>query len=161
MIERNQQPGTGWVDVDLEEICRQAEALARHWVRRREMAEDVAQEAVLRLLQHWPNVQRPHAWLRVVIRRLAMTTLVNDRQQVPLDIAPPLHARSDLWTRERRLDLVRGLRALSQRQQSLVCMRLEGLLHREIAEIFDWPVNRVGPELARALKRLRGALQNE
>jgi RNA polymerase sigma factor (sigma-70 family) len=159
MIERKQRPRADWTDADLEEISRYAGTLARHWMGRREMAEDVAQEAVLRLLQHWPSVERPRAWLRVVIRRLAMTSLVDERQQISLEATPPLHARSDLWTRERRLDLRRGLQTLNDRQKSLVRMRLEGLLHREIAEIFGWPVNRVGPEVARALKRLRSALE--
>jgi len=159
MTSQELQPWPDWTDIDLEEICRHADAMARRWVRRRELAEDVAQEAVLRLLQHWPDVARPHAWLRVVIRRLAIASLSDERQQVSLEAAPPLCAHSDLWTRERRLDLSRALGELTCRQRSLVRMRLMGMRHREIAKVFDWPVNRVGPEVARALKRLRGALR--
>jgi len=159
MTNQNTVAKTQWSDADLKDFCRRAEAMARRWVGRRDLAEDVAQEAVLRLLQYWPDVAQPVAWLRVVIRRLAIAALSDERQQVPLDEVPPLPSRRDPWNAERRLDLTRAIRALNDRQRELIRMRVRGLRHREIADVYGWPVNRVGPELSRAMKRLRTILE--
>jgi RNA polymerase sigma-70 factor (ECF subfamily) len=51
-------------------------------VRDRERAEDIAQDAFVQLLRHWPKVaryERPDAWVRRIAIRLAMRVVRRDR----------------------------------------------------------------------------------
>ncbi|BCU76184.1 RNA polymerase sigma factor [Luteolibacter sp. LG18] len=51
----------------------------------RETAEDLVQEAFLRLHQHWADVQQPRAWLYRCLRNLAINHLRQRNRESPLD----------------------------------------------------------------------------
>jgi len=50
----------------------------------RETAEDIVQEAFLRLHEHWDEVQNPLAWLYRSIRNLALNHIRDHRKESPM-----------------------------------------------------------------------------
>lgn len=56
----------------------------------RETAEDLVQDAFLRLHQHWDEVANPRAWLFRAVHNLALNHLRNSKPQTPLDLQPEL-----------------------------------------------------------------------
>ena len=53
---------------------------------RRQVAEDVVQEAFLRLHRDWENVENPRAWLYRCVRNLALNERRDHGREVPGDI---------------------------------------------------------------------------
>ncbi len=56
----------------------------------RETAEDLVQDAFLRLHQHWDQVANPRAWLFRAVHNLALNHLRNSKSQTPLDSQPEI-----------------------------------------------------------------------
>jgi len=128
-------------------------------------AEDVAQEAFMRLLQR-PELSDEAArlWLFTVA-----TNLVRDRGRattrhnrllagspVPVPTSDPL---PDELT-ERADEVARVRRALAQlpdRDRQILLMREEGFRYEEIAQSIDVAASSVGTLIARALKRFASA----
>jgi RNA polymerase sigma factor (sigma-70 family) len=150
-------PGsTSWSDEALRDILAFALGLARRWCRGREDAEDVAQEAVIRLLLHAPP-ERPRAWLAVVVRRLAWT-LAQARVREAAAIAEigRLDRRADASD---RLQARCAARELLERASphDLRLLRLDGLGydHDEIGRRVGCRARSVHTLLSRARRRLR------
>ena len=118
-------------------------------------AEDVAQEAMLRLWQiagEWRSGEaKPSTWLFRVTANLCTDQLRKrrgvglDEIAEPLDDAPTADARLQSQT---RLDaLQHGLNQLPERQRQAVVLRhIEGLSNPQIAEIMD-----IGPRAVESL----------
>lgn len=124
-------------------------------------AEDVAQEAFMRLLQR-PDLTDEGArlWLFTVA-----TNLVRDRGRaasrhqrllasapIPIPVGEPLPDE----TTERSEEIARVRRALSalaERDREILLMREEGFRYEEIAEAIGVAATSVGTLIARALKR--------
>ena len=130
-------------------------------------AEDVAQEAFVRLLTH--EVEGPPAGIRVWLFRVA-THLIRDRYRVSenrrrlLEKHPVLPAGAPDPERElegaRTTEMVRSvLAALPQRDKAMLLMREEGFSYREIAEAVDVKAASVGTLLARAQRRFADTFQ--
>lgn len=132
-------------------------------------AEDVAQEAMLRLWRIAPDWRQGEAkvttWLfRVVsnlctdrLRRRGRTTGLPDGQDPPSD-APGAEARLTEADRARALDA--ALRQLPPRQREAVVLRhLEGLTNPEIAAIMDIGVEAVESLTARGKRALAALLE--
>jgi RNA polymerase sigma factor (sigma-70 family) len=129
----------------------------------RAAAEDIAQEAFLRLFSQPPRrAEDPKAWLHVVAVRLAYNYLRGERRR---------HAREDAaWTDRAlapRVDAQTGadggpairaaLDALGPRDRLLLGLRAAGRPYREIAEALGVRPSSVGQLVARASERLRRA----
>ncbi|MDA8284561.1 MAG: sigma-70 family RNA polymerase sigma factor [Actinomycetota bacterium] len=118
-------------------------------------AEDIASETVTRALVRWRRVSGyPHAWVTRVATNLAIDTL--HKQHRP----PPGPGSCPQGTFEadavQRLDVVRGLRHLSRRQQQVVVLHyLVGLTDEEVSEVLGVTVPTVKTHLGRALSALR------
>jgi DNA-directed RNA polymerase specialized sigma24 family protein len=126
-----------------------------------ERAEDIAQDAFVQLLRHWPKVsayERPEAWVRRVAIRLAMRHARRDRLwslirgdiRLPLPVGP------------RDLDVLDAVRRLPGMQRAAVTLFY--FEDRSVAEIADLlgcaePTARV--HLHRARKRLAELLGEE
>jgi RNA polymerase sigma-70 factor (ECF subfamily) len=132
-------------------------------------AEDVAQEAFVRLLTR--NVEGHPAAIRVWLFRVA-THLVRDRYRVSenrrrlLETYPV--APSGMPDPEEQVEMeeaVGGVRAaldeLSERDRTMLLMREEGFSYREIGEVVDVLPSSVGTLLARAQKRFVEAYEGE
>jgi RNA polymerase sigma factor (sigma-70 family) len=126
-------------------------------------AEDLAQEAFVRLLdQDLPDGEiRP--WLFVVAGNLARDRARKQkRRRRLLEENPPSPSVPDLperaAERAERIETVRGvLGTLSDRDRTILLMREEGLRYSEIAEAIGVKQTSVGALVARALRRFSAA----
>ena len=134
-----------------------------------DVAEDVAQEAFMRLLQR-PDLsdQAARLWLFTVA-----TNLVRDRGRassrhqrilaggpVPVPTAEPLP--DEAAERAEKVARVRAaLDRLSARDRQILLMREEGFRYEEIARTIDVAASSVGTLIARALRRFSSAYRNE
>jgi RNA polymerase sigma-70 factor (ECF subfamily) len=142
-------------------------ALVRFLYRRlgdRDLAEDVAQEAFVRLLDQEPD--RPEAWLFTVADNLArdhtrgrlrrarrLTVLAGE---APTSTAPEVERR--LASEEICHDVRTALAGLSERDRTLLLMHQEGVAYRELAEVVGVSPSSIAPLLARARTRFLRAL---
>ncbi|MBD3766243.1 MAG: RNA polymerase sigma factor [Rhodobacterales bacterium] len=131
-------------------------------------AEDVAQEAMLRLWRAAPGWRageaRPTTWLYRVVANLCTDRLRRRRpapalDEVPEPADPAPGALSGLIADDRARALQAALADLPERQRQAVVLRhLEGLGNPEIAGIMDIGVEAVESLLARGRRGLQAAL---
>lgn len=131
-------------------------------------AEDVVQEALLRLWKQapdWrPDEAQPSTWLYRVVSNLCIDRLRRRRRGVALDtVAEPEDERpsvaAELQRRARAQALADALAALPPRQAQAVSLRhLEGLSNPEIAAIMDIRVEAVESLTARGKRALAARL---
>ena len=131
-------------------------------------AEDVAQDAMLRLWRIAPDWRRGEAqvstWLWRVVSNLCTDRLRRRRGGMALDDAPePADDSPDAVARmiaaDRALALEQALMALPERQRQAVVLRhIEGLSNPEIAEILDIGVEAVESLTARGKRALSARL---
>ena len=130
-------------------------------------AEDVAQEAMLRLWRMapgWrPGAAKVTTWLYRVVSNQC-TDRLSWRRTVPLEGAPePVDeapgAAARMIAADRALALEAALAALPERQRQAVILRhLEGLSNPEIAEVMEIGVEAVESLVARGKRGLVAAL---
>ena len=126
-------------------------------VRSRAVAEELAQDAFVRLFQRFATVERPNGFLRTTVVRLALTWLERaemERERLarvgvdrPVD-APEL---DETWEALGRL--------APERRAVLVLRFYEGLRHGEVAELLGCPTATVRSRTRRALADLRKELE--
>ena len=119
-------------------------------------AEDVAQEAMLRLWRHAPNWDaRGAASIRTWLYRVTANLCVDRLRKVRPDMLPEDHelvddapsAEAQLQAKARRMALQDALMQLPDRQRQAVILRhLDGLGNPEIAQIMD-----IGPRAVESL----------
>ncbi|MCA0042993.1 RNA polymerase sigma factor [Celeribacter litoreus] len=133
-------------------------------------AEDVAQEAMLRLWKIAPEWRQGEAkvttWLYRVVTNLCTDRLRKARGTGLDEIAEPEDDRpsqeAEIMTRQRLSALEKALATLPDRQRQAVVMRhIEGLGNPEIAEALDISVEAVESLTARGKRALAKALASE
>jgi len=136
----------------------------------RDLAEDLAQEAFVRLMDNPPRA--PDAWLYVVAGNLARDAHRSEvRRSRHLAIVDPNHAVADAADPAPNADaaicraeesaLVRDtLAMLPERDAALLLMRADDVSYREIGAAIGVAPTSVGPLLARAQQRFIRALGN-
>lgn len=145
-----------------------AELFRRHWqgawrvaravTGRRDMADDVAQDAFERAFASlWRfDTARPFApWLHRIVVNRSLDLLRSERRLVGLDAAGPLeHEWRDLGGEDRAL--LAAVAALSPQRRVVIVLRYGlGYAPPEIAELLGLPVGTIHSRLARALADLR------
>jgi len=133
-----------------------------------EEAEDAVQEAYLRLVERPPEREdNLRGWLFMVA-----TNVVRDRrkkhyevalaggaeERIGSDQADPLAV---LEQNERRRAVREVLDRLSTKERTILLMREEGFMHREIAEAVGTTTKSIGTMLVRALSKLAKDLGEE
>ncbi|CAN5692439.1 RNA polymerase sigma factor [soil metagenome] len=124
-----------------------------------DVAEDIAQEAFVRLLRQALPDDEVRPWLFTVAMNLVRDRArKSERRQRLLTTAPPLVTRSALpdedVERAERILAVRGvLEKLPERDRQLLLMREEGFKYDEIARVIGVAPASVGTLIARALKK--------
>lgn len=121
-------------------------------------AEDLAQDALVRLCQHWPKVDRPEAWLTRVALNLSNSWL---RRRVAERRAYRRRgADAELVFPEPHADVLRvrdAVARLPERQQTALLLRFyEQLSVAEAAEVMGCAPGTVTSLTHRAIARLRG-----
>ncbi len=147
-----------------------ARLFATHWPRawraalavtgRREMADDVAQDAFERAFARLAtfDASRPFApWLHRIVVNRALDVLRQERRLVLVGDPPEApHAWADDAEDPEALEALAGLPA--ERRAVVVLRHLLDYTPPEIAEILDIPVGTVNSRLGRALAELRELL---
>ena len=147
---------------------------ARYLLGNQHEAEDVAQETLLRMWNHWDSleIERLEAWLMRVTRNLCydrMRRLRVVRRVVPASIdeenapeAPSLDPTPEETAHSGalRASLMEAMGRLHEPYKSAVILReIEGYTYREIAEALEAPLNSVKVHVYRGRRLLREMLK--
>ena len=126
-----------------------------------DQAEDIAQEAILRLMRAQPaTIDQPRAWLF-----RAATNLVRDqvRHEAVVQRTPPM-VTQPMATPDQELERaekIRGVRAaldrIPPRDRELLILRESGFKHAEIADVIGVSPASISVLAARALEKFRAA----
>jgi RNA polymerase sigma-70 factor (ECF subfamily) len=133
-------------------------------VRQRSVAEELVQDAFLRLHEVWGQVENPRGWLYRSIRNLALNHLRDHRRETPLEETPETASEGrpdEELGRMEAIGLVRLLLAdLPPEDRDLIRMKYqEDLKYGEISERTGLGVGNVGYKLHHLLKGLADALR--
>jgi DNA-directed RNA polymerase specialized sigma24 family protein len=124
-------------------------------------AEEVTQDAFVRLLENWGKVSRydrPGAWVRRVAIRLAIRVAKRQPQTVGLGEAWPVGGESPPFD----LDLIAAIRQLPPQQRAAVALHyVEDLPVNEIAAVLGCSASTASVHLHRARRRLAEILSEE
>jgi RNA polymerase sigma-70 factor (sigma-E family) len=121
-------------------------------------AEEIVQDAFIRLYRSWPTVRNPEGYLRVAVLNGCRSwgrrrTVARRHQPQP---PPPLVLDGDA------LAVRDALRVLSPRQRAAVVLRyFEDLREADIAELLGCRPGTVKSLLARSMRKLKGALDDD
>lgn len=127
---------------------------------RRELAEEVVQDAFLKLHEHWAEVEVPRAWLFRCVRNLALNVIRKNKREVMDERAGESESSRERPDEElgkmEAVGMVRLLVAeMEGRDQEMVRMKyFEDLKYQEIAERLEMSVGNVGYRLHHLLKDL-------
>lgn len=124
----------------------------------RGLAEQVTQDAFLRLYERWrgvPPVEHPEAWVRRVAVRAAVRAAQRDRLRhasAPEDDRPS-------WDRLPDVDLARAVASLAPQQRAVVALHyLDDLSVEDVAHHLGVSTSTVKQHLSRARTRLAALL---
>ena len=148
---------------------------AHQMVKDEQTAQDVVQEAFLRLQKNLGEVEHPKAWLYTTVRRLAIDSLRKSQKVVPFprtedaaevepaDPADPAPSPDELTEVDERTGLMRVcIERLKPREQHLVRLKfIDNLSYKQISERMEMTVSNVGYSLHHALKSLELELNKE
>lgn len=143
-----------------------ATALARRIVKNSGVAEELAQEAFLRVWLH-AHRWRPESSFRAWFYRIIVNLCLSERRRaspLPLEAAgdptdPAPDPADNLQTRERDRLVAAAIDALPARQRAAIVLTYhEGLSNAEAAAVLDTSVSAVENLLVRAKQSLRAAL---
>lgn len=134
-------------------------------VGQRETAEDLVQEAFLRLHAHWDEVIHPRAWLFRCIRNLALNHLRDHRRETPLEGGREWESQSP--GAEETLGKLEAIGALQllvaelqEDDRALISLKYrDGLKYEQISERTGLSIGNVGYKLHHALKNLADSLR--
>ncbi len=127
---------------------------------RRELAEEVVQDAFLKLHEHWQEVEIPRAWLFRCVRNLALNVLRKNQRETLDGTAGENQSSGERPDLELgKMEAVGMIQMLvsemSERDQSMVKMKyFQDLKYQEIAERLEMTVGNVGYRLHHLLKEL-------
>jgi RNA polymerase sigma factor (sigma-70 family) len=142
---------------------------ALRYLQERPLAEDVVQEAFMKLHAQFADVQAPRRWLYRTVHNLALNQLRAGKKIVPMTVPvegeepqtpDPEPLPDEQIVRWEGIGLVRlSLSALDARSRELIHLKFdEDLSYREIAERTGISVSNVGYILHHALKTIAAEL---
>ncbi len=136
----------------------------------RESAEDIVQDAFLRLHKHWHEVENPRAWLFRCTRNLALNHLRDNKRTTPLETnlqngdeweSPAPNPDTALTKLEAIGTLQLLISELPEPDRTLVSLKyLSNLRYEEIATRTNLTVSNVGYKLHHTLKSLAASLRH-
>lgn len=177
-------PGGGGVNFD--EVVAEHESamlryarhqLGRDYEGREHDAQDIVQEALLRLHRHWRDkghgaIRNTRAWLMRVTHNLVIDAIRKRTRQRALRVKMQQEADSSveraaregdgldaLETREATHRALRLLRELPDTQQRVLMLKLDDLTVRQIAEVLGMSPGNVGYHLSQGLTTLAGQMK--
>jgi RNA polymerase sigma factor (sigma-70 family) len=133
-------------------------------VGQRETAEDLVQDAFLKLHAHWDEVIHPRAWLFRCVRNLSLSHLRDHRRETSLDPERQWESSSpnpeQALEKSEAIDTLQGLLAeLSEEDRALIAFKYrEDLKYEQISQRTGLSVSNVGYKLHHLLKNLAESL---
>lgn len=143
---------------------------ARAMVRDRDLADDLVQDCLERVIGHWESRRRAEdtrQWVFAIAHNLIVNKLRQDaRRGLHIDIADvdeaALVSPAAQEHRVRHGELMKALAALPEEQRSVVLLvSVEDLSYAEAARALDIPIGTVMSRLARGRERLQSALEGK
>ncbi len=134
-------------------------------VGQRETAEDLVQDAFLKLHAHWDDVTHPRAWLFRCVRNLALSHLRDHKRETPMEEgkewqSPAPDAGHTLGKLEAIGTLQLLVAELHEDDRALITLKYqEGLKYDQISKRTGLSVGNVGYKLHHALKNLADSLR--
>lgn len=127
---------------------------------RRELAEEVVQDAFLKLHQHWDEVEIPRAWLFRCVRNFSFNILRKSKRETlsesPGDRESALERPDHELERLEALGMIQMfVSEMNELDQSMVRMKyFQDLKYQDIADKLEMSVGNVGYRLHHLLKDL-------
>lgn len=137
---------------------------AHGFVGQRETAEDLVQDAFLKLHAHWEEVINPRAWLFRCVRNLALSHIRDHKRETPIDNEREFQSHDpDPGQVLGKLDAITTLQRLvaelPEDDRALISLKYhEGLKYDQISQRTGLSVGNVGYKLHHALKNLADSL---
>lgn len=134
-------------------------------VGQRETAEDVVQDAFLKLQKHWEEVTHPRAWLFRCVRNLALSHIRDHKRETPMENGREWQsATPDPEQTLGKLEAIGTLQLLvaelHEDDRALISLKYhEGLKYDQISQRTGLSVGNVGYKLHHALKNLADSLR--
>jgi len=134
-------------------------------VGQRETAQDLVQDAFLKLHTHWEQVVNPRAWLFRSIRNLALNHLRDHRRETPIDSSHEWQSTApDPEQALGRLEAIGTLQLLVAEldpdERALIALKYhDHLKYDQISQRTGLSVGNVGYKLHHALKNLADSLR--
>ena len=134
-------------------------------VSQRETAEDIVQDAFLKLHHHWEEVTHPRAWLFRCIRNLALSHIRDHKRETPIEEGREFPSHSpDPEQALGRFEAIGTLQLLvaelHEDDRTLISLKYhEGLKYDQISQRTGISVGNVGYKLHHALKSLADSLR--
>jgi RNA polymerase sigma-70 factor (ECF subfamily) len=142
---------------------------AQSLVKQNETAQDIVQEAFLRLHTHFDQVRQPQAWLYRTVHNLALNHLRAARKIVPISgPQPPATEAADTQPLPdeylERMETIGQTRltleTIDPRSRELIRLKFEeGLSYKEISQRTSLSISNVGYLLHHALRDLAASLK--
>ena len=141
--------------------------LALSYVKKPQDAQDIAQDAFVRIWDSAPQYQSqgsPMGWILTVTRNLALMNLRSRGRESGLEEEQWLAIPADTpsVSPEDRALLEQALGTLEEQSRRIVLLHaVTGLKHREIAQLLELPLATVLSKYHRALKKLKLQLEGD
>jgi RNA polymerase sigma-70 factor (ECF subfamily) len=134
-------------------------------VGQRETAEDLVQDAFLKLQSHWDEVIHPRAWLFRCVRNLALSHIRDHKRETPMENGREWESSTpDPEKALGKLEAIGTLQLLvaelHEDDRALISLKYhEGLKYEQISQRTGLSVGNVGYKLHHALKNLADSLR--
>lgn len=131
---------------------------------RREVAEDVVQDAFLRLHSNWEQIRSPKAWLYRSVRNLSLNYLRDHKRETVTDETDEWSVEKDPREALARMEAAGAVQLLvaelPESEATLIRLKYhEGLRYEQISERTGLSVGNVGYKLHHLLKGLSASLR--
>lgn len=138
------------------------------YVKRREVAEEIVQDAFVKLHEQWESVDKPRPWLYKAVRNLALNSIRKSRRETLTDDAESESDFTEDGADEQvgRMEAVHMMRVLmgdlGEKDRELVRMKFEeDRSYSDISEKLEMGVGNVGYRLHHVLKGLAEGLRRK
>ncbi len=127
----------------------------------RALAQDLLQEALLKLALRWDRLrhEQPDAYVRTILYRDAVSSWRRRRREVLVDVPPDVSRVDPVAEAAERIDIVRALRVLTPKQRAIVVLRFfEDRSVAECADALGISQGTIKSQTYAAVRQLRGVL---
>jgi RNA polymerase sigma-70 factor (ECF subfamily) len=177
VVRRCQEGDAAAFQILVERYQHRALRLAYRYVRNQDDAQDIAQDAfvrVFRSIKDFRNESQFYTWFYRILVNLALDHIRQNknqrtefqdgillRSQSAVDAqTKKTNPREDLWSKQRREAIVSAIDALPPEQRTTVILReIDGLSYEEIAQVTKVPIGTVMSRLFYARRKLQEKLK--